>query len=335
MSKCPFSSMLGLPLLTALAGLTAVFATSIRKALVGPLEKPFWTDDAGNLWFSEISEFWPNQQFAIRVERILFRDKSEFQEIIIFDSVFYGRVLVLDGAIQVTTLDEASYQEMMVHTPMQLLPAGSAKRVLVIGGGDGGVLRELAKYPEIEAMQICEIDAMVIQKSKEFLPQLSVGYSDPRVTEHVYDGIKFIEEAIERGEFFDVIISDLSDPIGPAGSIYNGNFVELLSKALDPDHGVACLQGESYWLHDDLIRKLTAQARDAFPKSQYASIAIPTYPNGQIGAIIMAKNAEVDVEVPVRSLPEGATFRWYTHKVHAAQFALPIMVQDLVYGVEL
>ncbi len=330
--------MLGLPLFTILAGLATVFASGFRKSILGQQtqeEKPLWRDDNGQLWFTESSEFWPGQTFSMKVDRVLFRGRSEFQDILLFESSIYGKVFVLDGAIQVTTLDESSYQEMMTHTPMQLLPLGKAKRVLVVGGGDGGVLRELALYPEIEEIHICEIDAMVIEKSREFLRELAVGYDDPRVHIHVYDGIKFVEEAITSDNMFDVIISDLSDPIGPAGSIYNGNFIELLSKALNPEHGVACLQGESYWLHSELIRKLTTQGKEAFAHCRYASIAIPTYPNGQIGAIIMTMNPDVKPETPIRSLPVAAPLKWYTPELHAAQFVLPVMVQDLVYEREL
>jgi spermidine synthase len=290
-----------------------------------------WRDDKGDLWFTEASEFWEGQAFPIKVDSIVFKGISKYQDILIFDPNKYGRVFVLDGAIQVTSLDECPYQEVMAHTPIRLLPKDARiKRVLVIGGGDGGVLRELNKYPEIEEIHICEIDDMVIDVCRKFLKSLSVGYDDPRVQIHVEDGFLYLEKCIKNSELFDVIISDLSDPIGPAESVFGGGFIELLSASLNPDHGVACLQGECYWLHSDLIKKLTQDGKKAFAHCEYASIAIPTYPCGQIGAIIMTKNKDAYPSVPQFRPVDG--LHWYTPQLHRAQFVLPPLVESLVYN---
>ena len=352
--SCPFSGNFNIPLLAAaLAGVSAFLTKrilpSVRKsvedarsmvslALGGSNRQSaggLWSDEKGQMWFSEISEFWEGQSFSMKVDKVVFQGKSKYQDILIFESKCYGTVLVLDGAIQVTTLDECSYQEVMAHTPIQLIPSDRPiKRALVIGGGDGGVLRELEKYPDIEEIHICEIDEMVIEVSKKYLRQLAVGYDDPRVQVHVEDGFLFLERCIKNNELFDVIISDLSDPIGPAESVFNGGFIELLSSALNPEHGVACLQGECFWLHTDLIKKLTKDGKRVFAHCEYASIAIPTYPCGQIGAILMTKNEERVPSVPVRGV-DGALsqqLRWYSEKLHAAQFVLPSLVFDLVYS---
>jgi len=350
--SCPFSGSLNLPILAAaIAGVSAFLSTrilpSVKKAIedaryivsiplgqfVGISRNGLWRDEKGQLWFSEVSEFWEGQSFSIQVERVVFQGKSKYQDVLIFESKRYGTVLVLDGAIQVTTLDECSYQEVMAHTPVQLIHSDKKiKRALVIGGGDGGVLRELEKYSDIEEIHICEIDEMVIEMSKKHLKQCAIGYDDSRVQVHIEDGFLFLERCIKNGELFDVIVSDLSDPIGPAESVFNGGFIELLSQALHPEHGVACLQGECFWLHSDLIQKLTEDGKKAFAHCQYASIAIPTYPCGQIGAIIMTKSADIVPSIPVRGLNgvEGS-LEWYSAELHKAQFVLPRKVSELVY----
>ncbi len=250
---------------------------------------------------------------------------------IVFEAPRYGTVLALDGAIQLTTLDEAAYQEVMAHTPMHLQKEGTVKRALVIGGGDGGVLRELAKYSEIEEIHICEIDAGVIEVAKRFVPQTAVGFSDPRVHVHIEDGFLFLERMIQEGVKFDVIVSDLSDPIGPAESIFNGSFIELLNQVLTPGTGVAALQGESYWLHADLIKNLMVDAKSVFGSVKYASIAIPTYPCGQIGCLVMCKDDQLKPEIPVR---EGGvnyeSLNYYTKSLHGAQFVLPKLVEGRI-----
>jgi len=343
MSGCPFSGI-GMPLVAAIAGFSALVSQrifpSLRKILgdVGDriltLHRPIgglWRDETGDLWFSEVSEFWEGQSFSIKVDCVIFQGKSKYQDILIFDSIRYGRVFVLDGAIQVSTLDECSYQEVMAHTPIQLIPktVETIKRVLVIGGGDGGVLRELSKYSEIEEIHICEIDEMVIDVSRKYLKQLAIGYDDKRVRIHIEDGFLFLERCIKEGQLFDAIISDLSDPIGPAESVFSGGFINLLSQALNPEHGVACLQGECYWLHSDLIKKLTSDGKSAFAHCEYASIAIPTYPCGQIGAIIMTKNPKAIPSVPQNRMVSG--LEWYSQQLHAAQFVLPSLVRSFVY----
>jgi spermidine synthase len=329
---CPFAGV-GISLFAALAGLGTILMNTkrfMRQPLEVRLPAGVDRDEEGKLWFREISEFWKGQCFSIRIEKIVYSGKSQLQEILIFDSEKYGRVLVLDGAIQVTTLDEVAYQEVMAHTPMHLINNGECKRALVIGGGDGGVLRELAKYPEIQEIYICEIDGDVIELSKKYLSTTSIGYSDPRVKVFVEDGFKFLQSMINEGILFDVVVSDLSDPIGPAESIFNGEFLELLAKVVEPKNGVAALQGECYWLHSHLIRQLVDKSKSLFKNVSYATIAIPTYPCGQIGCLVMSSNP---VTVPRRNGGVNpGDLRYYSRELHSAQFVLPKLVEKFVYG---
>jgi spermidine synthase len=130
---------------------------------------------------------WPGEAHSLKVEKILYQGKSPYQEILVFESSTYGNVLVLDGIVQLTDKDECAYQEMVTHLPLCSIP--SPKNVLVVGGGDGGVLREIARHDSVETIDICEIDQLVIDVCKEFFPNLSMGFKDPRVRLHVGDGM--------------------------------------------------------------------------------------------------------------------------------------------------
>ena len=155
-------------------GSTPVDATQSEGA------KPKGCDAIMNGWFSELSEFWPGQALSLEVDSVLHHEQTEYQDLLVFKSKAYGNVLVLDGAIQATQRDEFSYQEMIAHLPMCGHP--NPKRALVVGGGDGGVLRELCRHPGLEEIVLCELDRAVPEASKKFLPQMAVGFDDPRVT---------------------------------------------------------------------------------------------------------------------------------------------------------
>ncbi len=178
-------------------------------------------------WFREINHMWPGQAMTLKVKQILHHEKSKYQDVLIFESTDYGMVLVLDNVIQCTERDEFSYQEMITNLAMFSHP--NPKKVLVIGGGDGGVLREVVKHESVEEAILVDIDEAVIRLSKKFLPGMSVGFQHPKVQVHVEDGFKFMQE--RKGEF-DVIITDSSDPDGPAESLFQSPYFKLLNEAL-------------------------------------------------------------------------------------------------------
>ncbi|AQK67912.1 Spermine synthase [Zea mays] len=182
---------------------------------------------------------WPGEAHSLKVENILYQGKSPYQEVLVFESSTYGKVLVLDGIVQLTDKDECAYQEMITHLPLCSIP--SPKKVLVIGGGDGGVLREISRHSSVESIDICEIDQLVIDICKEFFPHLSVGFEDPRVQLHVGDAVEFLRNAPEGT--YDAIIVDSSDPIGPAQELVEKPFFETIARALRPG-GVLCNQAE-------------------------------------------------------------------------------------------
>ncbi|ODV94099.1 hypothetical protein PACTADRAFT_76736 [Pachysolen tannophilus NRRL Y-2460] len=277
-------------------------------------------------WFYEISNtMWPGQAMALRVEKILHVEKSKYQDVLVFKSTDYGNVLVLDGAIQATERDEFSYQEMITHLAMNSHP--NPKKVLVIGGGDGGVLREVVKHESVEEAVLCDIDEAVIRVSKEFLPDMSKSYKHPKVKVHIGDGFKFLDDYKNT---FDVIITDSSDPEGPAESLFQKPYFQLLNDALT-SKGVITTQAENIWLHLKIIQDLKKACGEVFPVAEYAYCTIPTYPSGQIGFMVCSKDANANVKKPLRELDpetERKLFRYYNKQIHEASFVLPTWARD-------
>jgi len=244
-------------------------------------------------WFRERGALWPGQAMTLQVEEVLYHQRSDFQDILVFKSTSYGTVLVLDGLIQVTERDEFAYQEMIAHLPLFAHP--NPKKVLVIGGGDGGVLREIAKHEGVEEIVICEIDKDVIEVSKKFLPTLACGYDDPRVSVKIMDGAKFMDE---NKNSFDVIITDSSDPVGPAAVLFETPFYMGMFKSLR-DGGIVCTQGECMWLHLDLIKPLMDSIKTFYTNVSFAYSCVPSYPSGQLG-FILASKGQCDFKTSVR-----------------------------------
>jgi len=231
-------------------------------------------------------------------------------------------VLVLDGVIQVTERDEFAYQEMMAHIPLFAHP--NPEKVLVIGGGDGGILREIAKHPGVKEIFICELDEDVIKYSKQYLPSLAKGYDDPRVTTKVMDGALFMDE--NQGNF-DVIITDSSDPIGPASVLFETPFYNSMYHSLK-DGGIVCTQGENIWLHLDLIKPLMNSISQIYQTIEYAYTTIPTYPSGQIGFIIAGKGrGSCKKPHGTPSETQQESFKYYSSKIHEASFVLPAFAE--------
>ncbi|TEB23899.1 spermidine synthase [Coprinellus micaceus] len=272
-------------------------------------------------WFREISSQWQGQAMTLKVNKILHTEKSLYQDVLVFESETYGNVLVLDGVIQCTERDEFSYQEMIAHLPLASHP--NPKKVLVIGGGDGGVVRECLKHETVEEVVLCDIDEAVIRVSKKYLPHMSGLLNDPRVTVFVGDGFKFLAE---NENTYDVIVTDSSDPVGPAASLFQKPYFQLLHDALAPG-GHISTQGECLWLHLPLIKELRTMTSKIFATAEYAYTTIPTYPSGQIGFIVAAKAPGRDLRTPVREV-KGC--RYYSKALHPAAFILPEFARSLL-----
>lgn len=289
-------------------------------------------------WYTERSPMWPGQAFSFKVKRTLLQKRSQYQNIEVFESTNHGKVLVLDGAIQFSEWDEASYQEMITFLPVNAHPR--PRKVLVVGGGDGGVVRELAKHPDVEEVVQCEIDVEVIEACKTHVPSMGCGFTNSKLTLHTGDGAKFLEETQDK---FDVIITDASDPIvntdqedgetkdGPAVSLFNEDYYVKMKNRL-AEGGILCCQGESMWLHADLIVKLVGACRRSFPVVQYAYTSTPTYPSGQIGFILCSTNPATKFDEPVRvwSQQEATKMglKYYNADIHRTAFTLPTFMRN-------
>src|SRR6478735_7116233 len=190
---------------------------------------------------------------TLRVEKVLAHEKSKYQDVLIFKSTDFGNVLVLDNVIQATERDEFSYQEMIAHLALNSHP--NPKKVLVIGGGDGGVLREIVKHDCVEEATLCDIDEAVVRLSKEHLPSMACGFEHPKSKTHVGDGFKFLDDYKNE---FDVIITDSSDPDGPAEALFQKSYFQLLHDALR-EGGVITTQGCMFPI---FLRKVTGVPRN-------------------------------------------------------------------------
>ncbi|XP_067826749.1 spermidine synthase [Heptranchias perlo] len=272
-------------------------------------------------WFTETSTLWPGQAMSLEVEEILYHQKSPFQDVVVFKSKTYGNVLVLDGVIQCTERDEFAYQEMIANLTLCSHP--NPKKVLIIGGGDGGVLREVVKHSAVESVAQCEIDEDVIKVSKQYLPGMAVGFSSQKLKLHVGDGFEFMKE---NQDAFDVIITDSSDPVGPAESLFQEAYYQLMKNALR-EGGILGAQGECQWLHLKLIKEMRRFCKSLFPVVEYAYSTIPTYPSGQIGFMLCSKNPDTNFREPVRQLSaeevDRMQLKYYNADMHRAAFVLP------------
>lgn len=267
---------------------------------------------------------WPGMALSIEVEKVLFSGRTRYQDVQVYQTKTSGKMLVIDGIIQLTEADEFAYHEMLTHTPLFAHP--DPRRILVIGGGDGGVLREAVRHPGIETIDICEIDEEVMKISRKFLPFTSLGFDDPRVMVHVMDGNEFIKTC---ENIYDVIIVDSTDPIGPGKALFTRPFYENLKSALNRN-GLIAAQGESFFLHEDYVKDLVNTARSLFPIQAYSYILVPTYPGGHIGICFGSMGPKPGQ--PNRPVSEDLLkqLKYYTPRIHGASFVLPAFAEKML-----
>ena len=281
------------------------------------------------LWFSEPHT--PDVKLSVRVDKQLYSGQSEFQRIDVFQSPELGRFLVLDGFIMLTEKDEFIYHEMIVHVPMAVHP--NVKKVLVIGAGDGGAVRELTAYPEIRHIDLVEIDEQVIRVCREFLPRTACRLDDERVHIHYEDGLKFVRS---REDEYDLIIVDSTDPFGPGEGLFTKEFYGNCYKALKED-GIMVNQHESPFYEEDATACMRAHKRivESFPASRGYEAHIPTYPSGHwlFGFASRKYHPLHDLDAE-RWLKRGLNTKYYTPRLHEGAFCLPAYVEKLLERVE-
>ncbi|MDA8064588.1 MAG: polyamine aminopropyltransferase [Thermaerobacter sp.] len=268
------------------------------------------------LWFTERQN--EAMSFSLRVRATLHHEKTPYQRLDVLDTEQYGRVLTLDGMVMTTEADEFVYHEMIVHVPLCIHPR--PRRVLIVGGGDGGAVREALRHPEVERVDLVEIDRAVVEASRRFFPQLSAGLSDPKVRVVEADGIAFVAE---HSAAYDCVLVDSTEPVGPAVGLFEPAFFRSVERALAPG-GIMVAQTESPFVNGELIRRVQRGLREIFPVVRLYLASVPTYPSGLWSFSLAGR--EVD---PERFREPTLNTRYYSPQVHRAAFALPPFVREL------
>ncbi len=281
------------------------------------------------LWFSE--QHTPYVKLSIKVERQLYSGQSDYQRIDVFESREFGRFLILDGCMMLTEKDEFIYHEMITHVPMAVNP--NIRKILVIGAGDGGVVRELARYDTVEHIDMVEIDPLVVEVSRKYLPQTAGALDDPRVSIHYEDGLRYVRT---RENEYDLIIVDSTDPFGPGEGLFTKEFYGNCYKALTED-GIMVNQCESPFYEEDARASQRAHKRivESFPISKVYQVHIPTYPSGHwLFGFASKKYHPLRDFDPVAWNMKGIKTRYYTTRLHVGAFALPAYVEEMLRDVE-
>ncbi len=267
---------------------------------------------------------------AIEKDKDLFSDKSDFQQVDVFHSRAFGNVLTLDGLMMVTERDEFFYHEMIAHIPM--LTHSNPENILVIGGGDGGTVRELLKHPSVKHIDMVEIDKMVIDASKEFFPTVACELNNPKVDVRVEDAIDFIKG---KENVYDVVLIDSTDPIGPGEGLFNEGFYNNVKKALKKG-GIVVPQTEGPFAQSENMRKTYALLRKVFKNVAPYAGPMPTYPGGYWSWGFCSNDVEIPLDYTKidekRAQEISKTCKIYNRKLHSAVFCVPNFVSELANG---
>lgn len=282
-----------------------------------------------SVWFTDRNE---NIALSIRHrgDRV-FREKSPYQTVEIFDTFEYGKMLTVDNMVMCSEKDEKAYHEMIIHVPMLRQP--EIKDVLVIGGGDGGSVREILKHPQVEAITMVEIDEAVVRASREFLPTLSSGLNDPKLQLIIDDGIEFVKQA--PAESYDLIVVDSSDPIGPSEGLFSKAFYTDVYRCLRP-HGLMTAQSESPRFNQQAFVDLNRCLKDIFGLANvHCYLAfIPTYPTGMWSFTFCAKDGTPPVMGldgdRAQAFAQACGLQYYNVGIHQAAFCLPTFISTLL-----
>ncbi len=269
------------------------------------------------LWLSEYST--DNLKLSMRVKSVLHSETTPYQDLVIANTHEYGRVLMLDGAYQLTEKDEFTYSEMMAHVP--LCAHRNPENVLIIGGGDGAIMREVLKHECVKKCTLIDIDERVIECSKKYLPFAGCSFGDSRADVRCMDAMKFIRETNER---YDVVIIDSTDPVDFAAGLFRADFYRDVKRVMSPEAMLSELT-ESPFIDTDLMTQAIGEMRKVFPVVKMYWGVVPTYPSGMwtYGLASMSD----DPSEPVRTVKPT---RYYTSEIHKASFILPPFLEEMV-----
>ncbi|QMT16944.1 spermidine synthase [Planococcus maritimus] len=270
-------------------------------------------------WYTEKQT--ENFGITMKINKTLHTEQTDFQYLEMAETAEWGNMLFLDGMVMTSEKDEFVYHEMVAHVPLFTHP--NPENVLVVGGGDGGVIREILKHPSVKKATLVDIDGKVIEYSKKFLPSIASGLEDARVEVIVGDGFMHIAESENE---FDVIMVDSTEPVGPAVNLFSKGFYAGISKALKED-GIFVAQSDNPWFTPDLIKQVQSDVKEIFPITKLYLANIPTYPSGLWSFTIGSKKYN-PLEVTAERFHDIDT-KYYTPELHNAAFVLPKFVKDL------
>lgn len=281
------------------------------------------------LWFSE--NHTPDVKLSLRVDRQLYSKKSIYQKIDVLETPEFGKVLVLDGNIMLTERDEFIYDEMITHVPMAVHP--NIKKVLVIGIGDGGVVRELTRYEQIKRIDLVEMDEMVAEACRQYLPDNACRLDDARVHISYGNALKFIRRCEEK---YDLIIVDSNDPFGPSEGLFTREFYGNCYKALKEDGIMVNQQGSPFYAEDaTAMQRSHKHIASTFPICRVYQAHIPTYAAGYwLFGFASKKYHPIDDLDPERWNSQHLRTRYYTTRLHVGAFYLPAFLEEMLEEVE-
>ena len=272
------------------------------------------------IWFTEKQT--DHYGITMKLKETYVREQTDFQDLAMVETEEWGTMLLLDGMVMTTDRDEFVYHEMVAHPALFTHP--NPEHVLVVGGGDGGVIREILKHPKVKRAVLVDIDGKVIEYSKRYLPQIASGLDDPRVEVIVNDGFMHIHD---HKNTYDVIMVDSTEPVGPAVQLFTRGFYQGIYDALKED-GMFVAQTDNPWFKADLIRNVNRDVKAVFPIVRTYWANVPTYPSGLWTFTLGSKKYD-PLEVDESAIPEIDT-KYYSPRLHKAAFVLPKFVEDLV-----
>lgn len=291
-----------------------------------PIQNP---ESHRSVWFTDKDE---NQALSLRYDGdVLFSEVTPFQQVRVFNTFAYGKMLAINNMIMCTERDEFHYHEMITHPVMQL--NDKARNVLVIGGGDGGTIRELFKYDQLEKVTMVEIDEAVIRASKKHLPGIASDFDHPKLNLVVGDGLKFVKEAAP--DTYDAIIVDGSDPVGPAKGLFSAEFYRNCQRALK-NNGILITQGESPMFHEGTFVELNQCLKGIFGQDRVHTLIFhaTTYPSGMWSLQMGVKGETHPVRNfnsdKARQFARSKKLKYYNHELHTAAFSLPTFVRNML-----
>ncbi len=275
------------------------------------------------LWFGEEYGKENGRYLQIKVDSVLERVQSPFQEIAVVNSPIFGKILINDGIVMLTESDESGYHEMITHVPLCTHP--NPEEVLVIGGGDGGTVREVLKHSQVKNIDVCEIDEKVIEVCRRHFPDLASSFDDKKVQLFFQDGAQFLTA---RKNKYDVIIVDSSDPVGPGTTLFTEQFYQSIAESLKED-GIAVSQMESVFWHGEFIKGVFQFIKKIFPFSTYYYTLVPTYPSGMIGFSFCSKKYHPIKDFRLKQAESLPNLKYYHTDLHKAAFVLPVFAKDI------